>query len=230
MINTRQTDYGSTNLSLTTCDAHRIRCLTPGVGSEVWGHQYRGELVNTGSNQHINFLELSAAFLALKTFTTNQTGIVLLKMDSISAVSYINQRRGTHSFQLCNVALEIWEWCLQRWISLQAEHLPGILNKVADMESRVICIPTNSAISGSSPNRFICVTANQTATPLLQLEARPGSRSNRFLHTNLDSSKGLCQSPMVPDFLLSESDKETTSQSSSGDTTLAISIMVSSAS
>ena len=58
---------------------------------------------------------------------------------------------------------------------------------------------------------------------------RPG-RSNRFLHTKLDSGEGLCQSPMVPDFSLSESDKETTSESSSGDTTLAIPTMVSSAS
>ena len=51
-----------------------------------------------------------AAFLALKTFANNQMGLILLKMDSVSAVSYINQKGGTHSTQLCNLALEIWEW------------------------------------------------------------------------------------------------------------------------
>ena len=50
VVNSRQTDNGSTNLSLTTCDNHRIRCFTPEVGSEVWGHRYRGKLANTGSN------------------------------------------------------------------------------------------------------------------------------------------------------------------------------------
>ena len=88
--------------------------------------------------QHINYLELMAAFLALKTFANNQMGLILLKMDNVSAVSYINQKGGTHSTQLCNLALEIWEWCLERQILLQAEHLPGILNTVADTESRVM--------------------------------------------------------------------------------------------
>ena len=57
-------------------------------------------------------------------------------MDNISVLSYINQKGGTHSVQLCNLALELWEWCLQRQISLQAEY--GILNKVADTETRVM--------------------------------------------------------------------------------------------
>ena len=75
-------------------------------------------------------------FLALKTFANNQKGLILLKMDNVSAVTYINQKRGTHSTQLCNLALQIWEWCIQKGITLQAEHLPGNLNIVADLESQ----------------------------------------------------------------------------------------------
>ena len=82
---------------------------------------------------HINYLELLAAFLALKTFANDQKDLILLRMDNVSAVTYINQNGGTHSMQLCDLALQIWEWCIQRGITLQAEHL---LNIVADMESR----------------------------------------------------------------------------------------------
>ena len=59
-------------------------------------------------------------------------------MDNVSAVTYINQKGGTHSTQLCNLALQIWEWCIQKGTILQAEHLPGSLNIVADLESRTV--------------------------------------------------------------------------------------------
>lgn len=43
---------------------------------------------------------------------------------------------GTHSRKLCDLALEMWEWCINRALSLHAEHLPGKYNVVADFESR----------------------------------------------------------------------------------------------
>jgi len=49
------------------CNDHRIR-LRPGVGSKVWRHQCRRE---EEAVKYINFLELSAAFLAIKIFVTN---------------------------------------------------------------------------------------------------------------------------------------------------------------
>ena len=84
---------------------------------------------------HINYPELLAAFLILKTFANNQKGLILLKMDNVSAVTYINQMGGTHATQLCNLALQVWECCIQNGKMLQAEHLPGNLNIVADIES-----------------------------------------------------------------------------------------------
>lgn len=38
---------------------------------------------------------------------------------------------------LASIVFEIWEWCLQRTVSLSAEHIPGALNGIADTESRV---------------------------------------------------------------------------------------------
>jgi len=125
------------------CPPQPVLVIESDASSRGWGARC-GDTSTGGSwsmeeaAQHINYLELMAAFLALKTFASNQTGMILLKMDNVSAVSYISQKGGTHSVQLCNLALEIWEWCLKRQVSLQAEHLPGILNTVADTESKVM--------------------------------------------------------------------------------------------
>ena len=53
---------------------------------------------------------------------TNVT--VLLRMDNVTAVSYINQKGGTVSWLLCQLALTIWNWCVERNITLLAEHMP----------------------------------------------------------------------------------------------------------
>jgi hypothetical protein len=76
---------------------------------------------------HINYLELLAAFLALKTFTTNlHHETILLRLDSVTTMAFLNRRGGgTHSVPLCNLAVQIWKWCLERNIFIHAEHLPG---------------------------------------------------------------------------------------------------------
>ena len=39
---------------------------------------------------------------------------------------------------MSSLATQIWQWCLERNITLTAEHLPGVDNCVADQESRMI--------------------------------------------------------------------------------------------
>lgn len=86
---------------------------------------------------HINDLELKASFLALKYFAAAARDCaVLLNLDNTTAVAYINKKGGTKSASLSSLAVEIATWCEQRRISLVALHVPGILNVVADMESR----------------------------------------------------------------------------------------------
>ena len=43
---------------------------------------------------------------------------------------------GTHCPQLLRLTLEIWEWCEQRKLFLIAQHIPGVTNIPADIESR----------------------------------------------------------------------------------------------
>ena len=89
--------------------------------------------------QHINVLELKAAFLALNSFLKNQSHkVVCLRMDTTTAVAHVNNKGGTHSPYLLALTLELWHWCLERDIMISAQHVPGKLNTIADSESRVI--------------------------------------------------------------------------------------------
>ncbi|XP_065895876.1 uncharacterized protein [Dysidea avara] len=98
-----------------------------------------GQWSRTESSNHINHLELLAAFLAFQCFTKEKSNLTIqLKLDNITAVSYINRMDGTHSQPLCNLSIAIWDRSLQQGIYLIVEHLPGKQNVVADEESRTV--------------------------------------------------------------------------------------------
>ena len=60
----------------------------------------------------------------------------MLKIDNTTAVAYINNHGGTVSRELVSLTRDLWMWCLERNIHIQAQHLPGVLNRTADWESR----------------------------------------------------------------------------------------------
>ena len=175
------------------------RCMKASMG----GHWSVEE-----STHHINYLELLAAFLALKTFANTQKGPILLRMDNISAVTHINQKGGTHSTQLSNLALEVWKWCLQRQLTIQAEHLPGSLNLVVDsrVQNDEGSVRSNdksknfpaSSVSRTITNRSFCISPDKTATPLRQLEAGSSCRSAEATDAftqNWAQARGFANSP-----------------------------------
>ena len=91
------------------------------------------------SRMHINCLELLAATLAIKSYARERKNIhIHLMMDSMTALTYINKYGGTVSPELNRLTKELWLWCLERGITLQASHLPGVLNCTADEQSRVM--------------------------------------------------------------------------------------------
>jgi len=88
---------------------------------------------------YINCLELLATTLATKTFMKGQQDKhVLLYLDSTTAVAYITHLGGTVSAQATSLAKDLWIWCLEKNITLTAQHLPGRENSVANSESRVM--------------------------------------------------------------------------------------------
>lgn len=90
-------------------------------------------------NAQINLLELIEGTFAVKTFARDSVDAhIKLRMDNRAAVTYINRLGGTRSPTLTLHVKELWDWCLQRGITLSAEYLPGSLNVTADRESRMV--------------------------------------------------------------------------------------------
>jgi len=108
-----------------------------GWGATCEGVTTRGPWSPHEKTLHINCLELLAATLAVQTFAKQKQGIsILLKIDNTTAVAYISRRGGTISPLLSQLAKDLWLWCMNRNIYLQAQHLPGKMNTIADRESR----------------------------------------------------------------------------------------------
>ena len=108
-----------------------------GWGAACGNIQTNGKWSATERQLHINVLELKGAMLGIQSLLKNQTSkIISLNMDSSTAVAYINHKGSTHSPELLQVALQLWNWCIQRNLFIIAYHVPGKTNVVADRESR----------------------------------------------------------------------------------------------
>ena len=112
---------------------------TQGWGAFCGGTRTGGPWSPEERQWHINCLEALAAFHAVKCFVRDKKSItVLLRMDNTTAVMYVNKLGGTVSPNLNTIVREIWLWCMNRDITLVAEHLPGVLDTIADQESWVM--------------------------------------------------------------------------------------------
>jgi hypothetical protein len=88
-------------------------------------------------NNEINYLELLAAFLALKSFCKNSRNVhVKLRLDNTTAVAYIAHMGGSKSKACNTLSKELWSWCIARSIWITVSHLPGVENVTADRKSR----------------------------------------------------------------------------------------------
>lgn len=108
---------------------------------------------------HINLKELMAGFIGLKLFTRCQPCLthIRLQMDNTTSVHYVNKIGGTISFELCMLALGMWEWSEARNIHLSAVYLPGQLNLIADTLSRLINLDSEWMLNPSI-FRQVCST------------------------------------------------------------------------
>jgi hypothetical protein len=107
---------------------------------------------------HINCLELLAGPFALKAIMKNKAQMrVRLLMDNTSAAHYINKMGGTRSPILASLAKDLWEWCLERQIVLEAQHIPGVLNVDAERESRVFVDNNNWKLAPLAFKDLNCV-------------------------------------------------------------------------
>lgn len=116
--------------------------LTSDASKAGWGaicgtQETGGRWTDAERRDHINVLELRAAFFAMKCFAaTNRSSHILLEMDNTSAVAYVNRFGGTRSKSLSTLAMEMWVWARKRNLTIAATHRPGVMNERADFNSR----------------------------------------------------------------------------------------------
>ena len=116
--------------------------LQTDASTSGWGIHFQNKLYNglwtvKEKSMHINVLELRAVLLACQKFSTlfkHQTVQVML--DNSTAVSYINKQGGTHSRCMMTETRRLFTLLLELECNMQAVHLAGHLNVLADLASR----------------------------------------------------------------------------------------------
>ena len=91
-----------------------IRKVSPHKLSGTSSRLLRGQMLRKGQNKHSHSAR-----------------------DGQCDCTYIHQQNGgTKSRALDSLSRDLWQWCLQRQITVSASYIPGILNVTADRESR----------------------------------------------------------------------------------------------
>ena len=99
---------------------------------------------------HINFLELSAIHLAILSFSSKLKNKVLhIFSDNKTSVCYLKKMGGTHSIQLCHLAIKIWNLLIKLEIDCKFFYIQGNLNR-ADYFSRLAQDPFDYYIDQST--------------------------------------------------------------------------------
>ena len=110
----------------------------------IWSERDHSQGLWSGEETrwHIDLKELMAGFIGSKLFARGQHYLIhtSLQMDNMTACHYINHIGRIVSVNLCMLSLDMWKWCQQRNIHISAVYIPGQLNLIADILSRLITI------------------------------------------------------------------------------------------
>ncbi len=122
---------------------HRRHMITTDASMTGWGAVFEGRPASGEWKEeflfwHINCLELRAVFLALKYFLPVLGGHhIIVRTDNMAVVSQgINRQGGSKSRTLDRLARYLLLWSQDKFLSLRAVHVPGVLNLAAVFLSR----------------------------------------------------------------------------------------------
>jgi ribonuclease HI len=143
-----------------------------GWGAVCGENKVNGMWKSSERENHINYLELLAVFLGLKSFARNKTNCaILLRVDNTTAISYVNRMGSIQFPHLNNLARSIWQWCEERNLWIFASYI-NTKENIADAESRkVINSDTEWELSASAFQSIV----KRFGEPVVDLFA---SRSN----------------------------------------------------
>ena len=120
-VDTAHNDITPTDLAITVASDASLS----GWGCVCGGYSSGGLWMPVEARFHISYLELKAAFFALKCFKTKIAHKhVHLLLDETTAVACINNMGTSHSDSCNDITFCIWQWCQARHIWLSAAYIP----------------------------------------------------------------------------------------------------------
>ena len=137
-------------------------------------------------------------------------------MDNRVAIAYVSAKGGIRSKALNQEVLKIWDWCLKRNLTIQAEHVPGILNTEAyyfesrhsqDLSDWILqpsLFATIQALRGLLHWDLFAARHNCQLPHYYSLESRPKLLRSRCLSTQLEPPSGLCVPALLSSGKVSE--------------------------
>ena len=106
-------------------------------GAHMGELTYQGHWSESQQTFHINKLELLAIYKTLVHWSpllTNQS--LMIHTDNLTALSYIERKGGTHSWDLFQITRDIWHLVHNLQAHIQVKHISGSKNILADLLSR----------------------------------------------------------------------------------------------
>ena len=228
---------------LNTSDAHHSiwsftpmhHCWAGGGGATADNTSIGGRWSPEESQQHINVLELKAAYLAVQAFTRNRKpppAHILLRMDNTTAVAYLNKRGGhTLAIPVSDSAGTLVS-CAQdqilgdsdtysRYTQCRCRHSFSPIQPQGGMDIGSQHISKDCVSVLPSGGRSLCVPATQPSGEVCFQISRSRSNSGRCLSPRLEEVEEFHSSPCEPSSSGSKEDPGRGSISSGGGTELA---------
>lgn len=129
-----------------------------GWGAVCKTNKAHGHWNSVERSKHINYLELLAVLLGLKSLANTRSNCdILLRVDNTTAISYVNRMGGIQFPELNGVAREIWQWCEMRNIWIYASYIKSSDNSEADKESRRISPETEWSLAPVAFEKIVSV-------------------------------------------------------------------------
>ena len=135
--------------------------ITTDSSLKMWGahtdvNECGGIWDNAEKTIHINTLETKAILLGLQALGNYFDSChIRIQTDSKVAMAYINNKGGLVSRQCNSLALQIWEWAINRNCHLSAIHIAGKDNLKADYLSRNQDNSSEWSLDGGKLNRIL---------------------------------------------------------------------------
>ena len=196
-----------------------------GWGAHMGDSKISGTWTLTDRKLHINCLEFKAVTFALQHWAPLLQGRqVMIATDNSTVVSYINKQGGTRSPTLLRLTVDLFLWLESQSIIVQARHIPGCLNVIADHLSRPNQpIPTEWSLHpeivsriqglGDTRSRHVCNTVELPPSSVLVSSSEANSPSGGCSVSELAGEVNAHVSPIPP---AQQSHAETTVHSGGG--------------